>query len=67
MRGPFDVTEMRRNIKARWQQFAVKRGCADVPKLRVVIAGDFNTTSESPLFKDHLARFTDAVGVAGFG
>jgi vancomycin resistance protein VanJ len=58
---------MRVNIESRRRQFRLLDDWAQRADSPVVVAGDFNTTIDSALYREHLSRFTNAFGVAGFG
>src|SRR5947207_8770994 len=64
---PRAAEEMRTNIESRRRQFEAVGGWAEGEAWRgpAVVAGDFNTTSDSWLFRRYLPRFLDSYCSAG--
>jgi vancomycin resistance protein VanJ len=55
------------NADRRWGQSEQTLGFVEQLAGPVVIAGDFNTPDDSPMFREHWSAFTDSFGVLGFG
>jgi len=56
-----------RNVERRWEQSEIVRGLVEGLSDPVILAGDFNTTLESPIFREHWSDFTDAFDDRGLG
>jgi endonuclease/exonuclease/phosphatase (EEP) superfamily protein YafD len=55
------------NIERRWRESARLLRSAQGIQLPLIIAGDFNTTDESPIFREHWGRYQDAFTQRGTG
>ncbi|MDZ4754984.1 MAG: endonuclease/exonuclease/phosphatase family protein [Phycisphaerae bacterium] len=55
------------NAERRWEQSDAVRTLADRLPGAVLVAGDFNTTDDSPLFREHWGEFTDGFAARGSG
>jgi len=55
------------NIERRWRESAHVREVVEHTKGTLLLAGDFNTVSESPLFREHWEGFTNAFSDRGTG
>jgi len=55
------------NIQRRWSESEMLRDLVEHTPEPVLLAGDFNTTDDSPIFREHWADFTDAFAERGFG
>jgi vancomycin resistance protein VanJ len=60
-------TELKRNALRRWSESEAVRSTVDGINRPVVLAGDFNTTDDSPIFREHWQGFADAFTERGFG
>lgn len=56
-----------KNLERRWDQSAMVRSLVDQLPRPVLLAGDFNTTDDSPIFVEHWSDFTDAFARCGWG
>lgn len=59
--------ELNRNARRRWSESEAVRTLADSISGPTVVTGDFNTTDDSPIFREHWSGFTDAFLARGFG
>jgi vancomycin resistance protein VanJ len=55
------------NLERRWDQSAMVRTLVDSLPGPVFLAGDFNTTDDSPIFDEHWHDFVDAFDRCGWG
>jgi endonuclease/exonuclease/phosphatase (EEP) superfamily protein YafD len=55
------------NVERRWCESDVVRDAADAVKGPLLMAGDFNTTDDSPIFRQHWGDFDDAFSECGLG
>jgi vancomycin resistance protein VanJ len=55
------------NVDRRWRESELVRGLADHASQPLIIAGDFNTVTQSPIFSEHWGDFTDAFMERGTG
>jgi len=55
------------NVQRRWSESEMVRDLADRTPEPLLLAGDFNTTDDSPIFREHWGDFTDAFGDRGSG
>ena len=55
------------NTHRRWRQSEAVRALADQVQGPLVLAGDFNTTADSPIFREHWSDFANAFARRGFG
>lgn len=55
------------NSDRRWGQSEQTLGFVETRDAPVVIAGDFNTTDDSPLFQEHWSEYPDAFSELGWG
>jgi endonuclease/exonuclease/phosphatase (EEP) superfamily protein YafD len=60
-------TELNRNALRRWAESETVRSMADRINQPLVLTGDFNTTDDSPIFREHWQGFADAFTERGFG
>jgi endonuclease/exonuclease/phosphatase (EEP) superfamily protein YafD len=64
---PQGFAGIRANSALRWRQMDQLRAAADLTSGPVLLAGDFNTPSESAIFRRYWSDYTDAFGAAGCG
>jgi vancomycin resistance protein VanJ len=55
------------NADLRWRESAAMRSVVDGSNVPMLLAGDFNTTDDSPIFREDWADFTDAFTDRGLG
>jgi vancomycin resistance protein VanJ len=55
------------NVERRWRESAIVRSAADEVKGPLLLAGDFNTTDDSPIFREHWEEYADSFAKAGCG
>jgi vancomycin resistance protein VanJ len=55
------------NVQRRWRESERLRAMIDRVDGPVLLAGDFNTTDDSPIFREHWGEFTDAFDECGWG
>jgi endonuclease/exonuclease/phosphatase family metal-dependent hydrolase len=55
------------NIERRWRESDIVRGAAERVPGPLLLAGDFNTTDDSPIFRENWAEYTDAFSERGAG
>lgn len=55
------------NVQRRWSESQMVRDFVERTLEPVILAGDFNTTDESPIFREHWSDFTDAFSERGSG
>ncbi len=55
------------NVERRWRESEALRDFVDRAPEPLILAGDFNTTDDSPIFKEHWGDFTDAFVERGSG
>jgi vancomycin resistance protein VanJ len=55
------------NIERRWRESGLVRSAADRLHGPLLLAGDFNTTDDSPIFREHWSDFVDAFDARGSG
>jgi endonuclease/exonuclease/phosphatase family metal-dependent hydrolase len=55
------------NIDRRWRESEIVRGAAERVRGPLLMAGDFNTTDDSPIFIENWAEYTDAFSERGAG
>jgi vancomycin resistance protein VanJ len=55
------------NIERRWRESELMRDLADRTPEPFLLCGDFNTTDDSPIFREHWGDFTDAFSDRGSG
>jgi vancomycin resistance protein VanJ len=55
------------NAHRRWTQSEAVRTLTEEVQGPVVLAGDFNTTDDSPIFREHWADFADGFAERGSG
>jgi endonuclease/exonuclease/phosphatase (EEP) superfamily protein YafD len=58
---------LRMNMERRWEQSAAVRELVDTLDGPVILAGDFNTTDDSPILAEHWSDFSNAFHRAGSG
>jgi endonuclease/exonuclease/phosphatase (EEP) superfamily protein YafD len=58
---------LRLNMERRWEQSAAVRELVDTLGGPVMLAGDFNTTDDSPILAEHWSDFSNAFHRAGRG
>jgi endonuclease/exonuclease/phosphatase (EEP) superfamily protein YafD len=59
--------ELSDNADLRWRESAAMREVVDGSTVPVLLAGDFNTTDDSPIFRQDWAGFADAFADRGLG
>jgi endonuclease/exonuclease/phosphatase (EEP) superfamily protein YafD len=65
--GGGGASQMAANSELRWRQAEeLSRWAAEMPG-PVLLAGDFNTPADSPLFRENFSRFADGFATAGLG
>jgi vancomycin resistance protein VanJ len=55
------------NSSKRWRESEMLRDLVDRTSEPLILAGDFNTADDSPIFRSHWADFTDAFDDSGWG
>lgn len=55
------------NVARRWRESDVVRGAAETIQGPLFLTGDFNTTDDSPILRDHWGEYVDAFSERGFG
>jgi vancomycin resistance protein VanJ len=55
------------NVARRWRESAAVRDVVEASTDPVLITGDFNTTDDSPIFREHWSDFADAFTDRGLG
>jgi vancomycin resistance protein VanJ len=55
------------NVERRWHESDTLRALADRVAGPLLLAGDFNTTDDSPIFREHWRGFADAFSERGAG
>jgi vancomycin resistance protein VanJ len=55
------------NVERRWRESARLREQLASVQGPLLMAGDFNTTDDSPIFREHWPDFTDAFDASGWG
>lgn len=59
--------ELADNADRRWRESAALRDFVGSAADPVILAGDFNTTDDSPIFREHWSEFADAFSDRGLG
>lgn len=58
---------LQHNADKRWHESEMVRDLVDRTPEPIIVAGDFNTTDDSPILRQHWADFTDAFAERGYG